>query len=83
MIQVKYILSFICAFIYIPNRPTPEQKTVLSFFSSLVIPQNIVLASDPCSRSLDGYKVKMKGKNCQNHTVKEEMHGQLCKNRKK
>ena len=37
-------------------------------------------ASDPCTRLLDGYKVKMTGKNCPNYTIKEEMHGQLCKN---
>ena len=42
-----------------------------------------VLASDPCTRFLDGYKVKMTGKNCPNYTKKEEMHVQLCKNWRK
>ena len=36
-----------------------------------------VLASDPYFRFLDGYKVKMTGKNCPNYIIKEEMHGQL------
>ena len=39
-----------------------------------------VLASNPCTRRLDGYKVKMTGKNCPNYTIKEEVHGQLYKN---
>ena len=39
-----------------------------------------VLASDPYTRLLDGYKVKMTGKNCLNYTIKEEMYRQLCKN---
>ena len=38
-----------------------------------------VLASDPCTCFFDGYKVKMTGKNRPNHTIKEEMHGQLNK----
>ena len=36
--------------------------------------------TDLCTRLLDGYKVKMAGKNCPYYTIKEEMHGQLCKN---
>ena len=40
----------------------------------------VVLASDPCSSFLDGYKVKMTGKNFQKYTIKEKMQGQLCKN---
>ena len=32
-----------------------------------------VLPSDPCTRLLDGYNVKMTGKNCPNYTMKEEM----------
>ena len=39
-----------------------------------------VLASNLCTRHLDGYKVKMMGRNCLNYTIKEKMHGQLCKN---
>ena len=42
-----------------------------------------VLAIHPSTRFLDGYKVKMTGKNCQNYTIGEEMYGQLCKNRGK
>ena len=39
-----------------------------------------VLASLPCTRLLYEYKVKMTGKNCQNYTIREEMHGQTFKN---
>ena len=39
-----------------------------------------VLASDPCTHFLDGYKVKKTGKNCKNYTIEGEMHIQLCKN---
>ena len=39
-----------------------------------------MLASDKRTRLLDGYEVKMTDKNCPNYTIKEEMHGQLCKN---
>ena len=42
-----------------------------------------MLASDPCIRLLDEYKVKMTGKNCPNYNIKEKMHGQLCKNLRK
>ena len=42
-----------------------------------------VLASDPCTRLLDGHEVKIMGTFFQNYTIKEEMHGQLCKNWKK
>ena len=44
--------------------------------SSFVI--TVLLASDPCTRLLDGYKGKKTDKNCPNHTIKEKMHGQLC-----
>ena len=49
-----------------------------SNFESCV--RSTVLASDPCTRLLDGCKVKMTGTNCQNYTIKEEVHGQLCQN---
>ena len=42
-----------------------------------------MLARDPCTRLLDGYKVKMTGKNCPNYTIKDEMYAQLCKKYKK
>ena len=45
--------------------------------------QITVLASNQCTRLLDGYKVEMAGKNCPNYTInmiKEKIHGQLCKN---
>ena len=44
---------------------------------------NTVLAGDPCTCLLDRYKIKRTGKNCPNYTIREEMHGQLCKNQGK
>ena len=37
----------------------------------------------PVHPSFGRVELKMTGKNCQNYTIKEEMHGQLCKNRGK
>ena len=71
---------------------SPVQRSVDQLHSQMIVTAvtvvsplsaEPVLANDPCTRLLDGNEVKLTGKNCPNYTIKEKMHGQLCKNWRK